>query len=83
MKDMLAATFRCLSSQNETCLGNRLKAERLSRLWNKNLPVAPSRWNVAERSLTRLNRLVCSPLVAMMKISHLWEFNNVPDLLEN
>ncbi len=42
MKDMLAHTFRSLSSQNETCLGNRLKAESLGCLWdNNNLPRRP------------------------------------------
>ena len=77
---MLVDTFRSLWSQNETCLGNRLKAERLGCLWSKNLPEEPNRWVAAECSMSRLNCLGCSPLVAMMKTSHLWEFNNVPHL---
>ena len=71
MKDMLADTFRSLSSHNETCLGNRSKAERLGRLWNKYLTDKGNRWIAAECSLHRLNCLGCSPLVAMMKTSHL------------
>ena len=61
MKDVLADIFRSLSSQNETCLGNHLKTERLGWLSNKNLPNEGNRGIAAEGWLNRLERLSGSP----------------------
>ena len=58
---MLADIFRSLSSQNETCLGNRLKTERLGWLSNKNLPEECNRGIAAEDWLNKLECLSRPP----------------------